>query len=133
MIYPRGSVLGPVPFNIFINNWDDGAECGLSNFADDTQLEGVADKPEGRAVIQRDLNGLEKWADGNLMKFNKGKCKILHLGRTNPMPQYMLGGTQLESSLAEKHLGVLGNTKLNMGQQCALVDKKANGILGCIR
>ena len=89
--------------------------------------------PEGWAAIQRDLNRLEKWAGRNLIKFNKGKCKVLHLGRNNPMQQYMLAAAQLESSLAEKDLGVLGDTRLNMGQQCAPVAKKVNGILGCMR
>jgi len=45
------------------------------------------------------------------MKFNK-KCKILHLGRKNPIQQYMLGATQLESSFAEKDLGVLVDARL---------------------
>ena len=67
------------------------------------------------------------------MKFNKEKGKVLHLGRNNPMHQYMLGATQLESSLAEKDLGVLVDTKLNMSQQCVLATKNANSILGCIR
>ena len=39
----------------------------------------------------------------------------------------------MESSLAEKDLGVLADTNLNMNQQCALVAKKTNVILECIR
>ncbi|KAK4831192.1 hypothetical protein QYF61_015924 [Mycteria americana] len=66
-------------------------------------------------------------------KFILMKCKVLHLGRNSSMHQYMLGATHLESSLAEKDLGVLVDTKLNMSQQWALAAKKANGILGCIR
>ena len=67
------------------------------------------------------------------MKFNKSKCKVLHLGRNNPMHQYQLGGDLLESGSVEKDLGVLVDSKLTTSQHWALVAKKANGILGCIK
>lgn len=52
----------------------------------------------GIVAFQRDLSGrLEEWTNRDLKKFNKGKCKVLHLGQTNPLQQQGLGTSQLES------------------------------------
>jgi len=92
----------------------------------------VADTPDGCAAIHQDQDRLESWAERNLMKFHKGKCRVLHLGRNNPMHQYRLGVDPLESSSAERDLGVLVDDRLTMSQQCALAARAGQWYPGCV-
>ncbi|KAK4829317.1 hypothetical protein QYF61_003193, partial [Mycteria americana] len=89
----------------------------LSKFEDDTKLGGVADTPEGQGPR---LAG-EKWADRNLKKFNKGKCKLLNRGRNNPSTSTGWGLTGLDMSSSGKDLGVLLDNKLTTSQQHLMV------------
>ena len=77
---PQGLIFVLMLFNIFVGNVDSGIECTLSKFADYML--------ELRDAIQSDLvslsSGLGQWTHANLIQFNKTKCKVLHLGQSNP-------------------------------------------------
>ncbi|PKU34911.1 rna-directed dna polymerase from mobile element jockey-like [Limosa lapponica baueri] len=109
---------------IFVGDIDSGLECTLSKFANDTKLCGAINMLEASDAIQRDLDGLERWACVNLMKFNQAKCKVLQVGQGNPKYKYRLGHKGIESRPEEKK---------NLWGRCVLTAQKANHILGCIR
>ncbi|KAK4829755.1 hypothetical protein QYF61_006479 [Mycteria americana] len=67
------------------------------------------------------------------MRFNKAKCKVLHLGHNNPMQRYRLGEEWLESCLEEKDLGVLVNSQAEYEPAVCPGGQKANSLLACIR
>ncbi|KAK4806522.1 hypothetical protein QYF61_021358 [Mycteria americana] len=113
---------------------EDGTRGIVSRFVDDTELGGVAGTAAGCTAAQKDVGRLEKWAERKLIKFNKGKDKVLPLGRHNGMDQYWgLGADCLESRFLEKDQGVVVANKLATSQQCGCVAKQADSLLGCVQ
>jgi len=60
--------------------WEVVLDLVGGKLADDNEVWGAVNPSEGQTVIQRDLDRLEQWAQVNLRRFNKSKCKVLHLG-----------------------------------------------------
>jgi ribonuclease P/MRP protein subunit RPP40 len=130
---PQGSILGPTLFVIFINDIDlalDLTDLFLSKFADDTKAARVVDTDAEAARLQNDLDGFAQWAREWQMLFNVDKCKVIHVGRTNPRRNYTMEGKQLIKVEEEKDLGVMVHQSLKPGAQVAKAVKKANEVLG---
>ncbi|RMC12013.1 hypothetical protein DUI87_11146 [Hirundo rustica rustica] len=77
---------------------------------------------EGRDVIQRDLDSLERWNVVNFMKCNKAKCKVRHMGCGNPRHKHRKNGEWIENSPRED-LGVLKHAKFDKPWPCVLVPR----------
>lgn len=68
------SILGSILFNIFIYDMDNGVECILHKFTEEKL--GVMSTHRVVLSSRRTSTGWRKWADKNLIKFNKEKCKF---------------------------------------------------------
>jgi len=130
---PQGSVLGPTLFLCFINDLPQQVTSELALFADDTKLFGPVRVEDEVQKLRDDLDCLHDWSDRWQLPFNKDKCKVVHYGRNNPVAQYAMDGTIMESLEAEKDLGVVFDAKLNFSEHIRAACRKANSRLGIVR
>ena len=89
--------------------------------------------PEDRECLQEDLRKLDEWSDKWLLKFNKEKCKVMHIGRRNMGHNYTLKNTTLSITSQEKDLGILITPNLKPSEQVTRAAASANSMLGRIK
>ena len=87
---PQGSVLGPLLYNSYINDLDNGVKSKLSKFADDTKLGGKVDSRGSGEQIQESIDTCMDWAKDWQMEFNLSRCKVLGMGKNNENRDYRM-------------------------------------------
>ena len=134
---PQGTVLGPLLFNIFINDMPKEVSEGTSIrlFADDCLIYRKIQSLEDQQILQKDLINLQVWAARWGMRFNPDKCNIMHIhtSRVQPMTKhYEMCGQILKTVSSAKYLGVIISDNLSWHEQIAAATKKGNTTLHLI-
>ena len=128
---PQGSVLGPTLFIYFINDLPNVVtNNNVKIFADDTKVYKSINDSEDNKCLQSAIDEMFLWTQNWLLKFNKEKCKILHLGRNNPRYKYCIGTDDdkivLETTDLEKDLGVHIDPNLDFKNHIKTIVRKAS-------
>ena len=135
-------MLGPVLFLIFINDLPLKELSPLSLFADDSKIfTRIVDKENeenliansGSNILQQDLYNVLEWAKKWKMEFNVEKCKVMHIGNSNPKSKYKMDGKELNETTEERDLGILIDCKLDFGSHIKEIVGRANRMIGMIR
>ena len=135
---PQGSVLGPILFLVFIDDLPDSIESLVKIFADDTKVFTSINSEDDCAKLQADLESLSQWSDKWQLRFNVGKCGVMHYGQDHDQfHTYTMHEEGVERQLGilqeEKDLGVIFDPSLKFSKHINTVANKANRILGVIK
>ncbi len=102
---PKGYILGPFHFVIYINGIDLGLNNFICKYLDDTKIgNGVLSECDRRR-LQEDCV-ISDWSVKCEMSYNINKCQILQVGSMKIMKDYGMCGVEIKSVHLVKGLGV---------------------------
>ena len=111
-------------FFIFVNDIDTVVYSHIKKLADICKVYRPVPTAEDIGILQQDINNLCQWSKDWQMLFNVKKCKVLHIGHTNALCDYILNGVILQSVTEETDLGSIVSNDLKRLKQCVIAVKK---------
>ncbi|BHF75638.1 hypothetical protein SprV_0501873400 [Sparganum proliferum] len=101
---PQGSILGPTPFLVYVNDCANELDCDVAMFADDIKIWSTIRSDVDEARLQTNVDHLEQWSKDWLLPFNVNKCNFLRVGGTSSpnCTVYRLTGKPLQEVDAQK-------------------------------
>ena len=134
---PQGSILGPVLFNIFINDIFYFTEkSNLYNYADDNTISYASDDPnEVKSVLEKESLVLIKWFTDNQMQANPEKFQAIAMGQKSKKHEFSfsLPGANIKCEEEVKLLGVTIDFQLNFKSHVSIICKKASRQLNVLK
>jgi len=111
---PQGSVLGPLLFNVYLNDLLWFTEGEVYNFADDTTLYGCAHQLDTLIdSLESDSAIALKWFKDNHMKLNPDKCKLIIAGHKASICSIKVGNAIIIEQDEVRLLGVKIDNRLS--------------------
>ena len=131
---PQGSILGPLLFNIFINDLLKIVEkTSICNFADDNTIFSCGNTVENvMSNLQDDLVKVLSWFSSNHLVANPEKFQMMFLGCKNDGLTMKVGNITIKSSDSVKLLGVTLDNKLSFDKHIADLCKRASYSIRCL-
>ena len=134
---PEGSILGPLFFNIYLNDLFYFVDSKICNYADDNTIYAASHDPnENEPQLQQSLKCISEWFQINYFVLNLDKCELLltHHRNLDLFDDFSItvDGITIEPSSEVKILGVTVDSKLNLNSHISRICKKAGSKLYAI-